>query len=183
MSAPKSLLTVFAALLIGGGYAATAPGCVIQLTDCDECDEEAVCHSYLATDGMCYCDAGYEWADGSGDNFNCTRIPPRDDVDACVNPHNVAQGGQCYCACGWTWCTDDASDLTCCEQPSNCEESATDVIEPSTGEPGDSSGSSGTTGTTTAGTTGTSSGGSTAEDDTAAETAADDSGTADSSGG
>ena len=182
MSAPKSLLTVLAALFIGGGYAAVAPGCVIQLTDCDECDEEAVCHSYLGTDGMCYCDAGYEWADGSGDNFNCTRIPPRDDVDACVNPNNVAQGGQCYCACGFTWCSDDPADLTCCEQPSNCEDSATDVIEPSTGVgEGDTSSSTGTAGEGDS--TSTTTGGSDSEtSDSATDTAEDESGTAGATG-
>lgn len=150
MTAARSYVTILFALFIGGGYAAAAPGCVIQATDCDECDEEGVCHSHLGSDGECYCDAGYEWSDpGDSNSYDCDRIPPKPLDNNCNNPHNVTVGDECFCACGYTWCSDAADDLSCCaDDSSDCAESSTDPLE--TG--GSESGGSGTgTGTGTGG--------------------------------
>jgi hypothetical protein len=178
MSPARSYVTILFALILGGGYAATAPGCVVQLTDCDECNEAGVCHSFVGSDGMCYCEAGYEWANpGDSDNFDCDRIPPKPLENGCNNPNNVQVGNDCFCACGFTWCSSDSADLTCCVfADANCEDSSTDPIQPGseestafeTGTSGE-----GSTGSTGGGSTG---GGSTGGGTTAAETGADGSG-------
>jgi hypothetical protein len=157
MSYARSYVTILFALLLGGGATATAPGCVVQLTDCDECGEASVCHSRRVGD-ECFCEAGYEWAN-EGENFDCDRIPSRPDVNACTNPFNVQVGDECRCACGYTWCSADPADLTCCvSDDATCEESSTDPLPATDEGTADESGTTGFgTGTTGFG-TGTSTG-------------------------
>jgi hypothetical protein len=144
MTAARSYVSILFAVIMGAGYAAAAPACVIQATDCNQCGEEGVCHSYLEN-GVCYCEPGYDWSSSSSESFDCDRIPSKPDMNACNNPHNVLVDTQCFCECGWTWCSDDPADLSCCEGDNlGCAESETDVL--STGDGSDSSSGSGSTG-------------------------------------
>lgn len=142
MTAGRSYLSILFALTLGGAYAASAPACVIQATDCDECGEASVCDSHVGSDGECYCDPGHVWADPNDpNNYDCDRIPPKPDVNACNNPHNVQVGSDCFCACGYTWQDpNDASNLTCVpDSSSDCQESDTDVLVTTDELTGDSS--------------------------------------------
>jgi hypothetical protein len=156
MTAARSYVSILFAVIMGAGYAAAAPACVIQATDCNQCGEESVCDSHLGDDGMCYCDPGHVWSDpNDSDNFDCDEIPSKPDINACVEPHNVQFDNECFCECGWNWCSNDPADLSCCpDDSSDCQSSDTDPVlstgdDSSSGSSGSTGGSSGSTGSET----------------------------------
>jgi hypothetical protein len=101
----------------GGGEETTSESGASEETgmplDCSECGEVAECHSYIGGDGMCYCEAGYEWEPTDPDGFTCVPHEPRPN-DECTDPNATVVDGSCYCVCGYTWCSTDPADLSCC---------------------------------------------------------------------
>lgn len=126
-----------------GGLAGLAnTACVITVgsLDCDECGNTG-CNNQVVGD-TCLCDQGYEM---TGDDFECTRIPPKGGDANCGNdPDNPVhlEGDVCVCDDGYNWCSPDPNDLSCCEDDMQIATGGVDTGDPplTTGEdtgPGD----------------------------------------------
>jgi hypothetical protein len=145
---PRARATTFDLLALTLAATAAACGSTSNSNDDDsgsvtvtggeshECGE-AGSNSHV-DDGMCICDAGYEWVNPNDDNdFTCEEIGETGSPESCDQPHNVLTGGTCSCEAGYTWCSpDDQDDFSCCEDPAGTETGTVDTGADSTGGSG-----------------------------------------------
>jgi hypothetical protein len=132
---PSALLTTLV-----GALAGFTLGCVITSGTSQECGDPGTNSSVDPADGMCVCDAGYEFCSAADDDFTCC-LPQ----GSCSDINSFEQDGLCYCDAGYSWCSDDPNDLSCCEG-SGGTGSGGGGKDPTDGGSGGSGGSGGTGG-------------------------------------